>query len=94
MLMIDLTNPKNRAKIYIVKKQIILYPAKGGKINMSMRSQVYEWSNLQTSANQLRRLSTDEPVANHSQTVNTTFSLVELETTLPSPQKQPPHNSL
>ena len=29
---------------------------------MSMRSQVYEWSNLQTSANQLRRLSTDQPV--------------------------------
>ena len=29
---------------------------------MSMRSQVYEWSNLQTNANQLRRLSTDAPV--------------------------------
>jgi len=29
---------------------------------MSMRSQVYEWSNLQTSNNQLRRLSTDQPV--------------------------------
>ena len=28
---------------------------------MSMRSQVYEWSNLQTSSNQLRRLSTDQP---------------------------------
>jgi len=28
---------------------------------MSMRSQVYEWSNLQTNANQLRRLSTDQP---------------------------------
>ena len=29
---------------------------------MSMRSQVYEWSNLQTSSNQLRRLSSDQPV--------------------------------
>ena len=28
---------------------------------MSMSSQVYEWSNLQTSSNQLRRLSTDQP---------------------------------
>ena len=32
-------------------------------INMSMRSQVYEWSNLQTNANQLRRLSSDQPTA-------------------------------
>ena len=30
---------------------------------MSMRSQVYEWSNLQASANQLRRTTTDVPVA-------------------------------
>ena len=30
---------------------------------MSMRSQVYEWSNLQASANQLRRTTTDQPVA-------------------------------
>ena len=28
-----------------------------------MRSQVYEWSNLQTNANQLRRLSSDQPTA-------------------------------
>ena len=28
---------------------------------MSMRSQVYEWSNLQTNANQLRHHSTDQP---------------------------------
>jgi len=30
---------------------------------MSMRSQVYEWSNLQASSNQLRRTSADAPVA-------------------------------
>ena len=30
---------------------------------MSMRSQVYEWSNLQASANQLRRTTADVPVA-------------------------------
>jgi len=30
---------------------------------MSMRSQVYEWSNLQANANQLRRTTSDEPVA-------------------------------
>ena len=30
---------------------------------MSMRSQVYEWSNLQANANQLRRTTADLPVA-------------------------------